>query len=300
MDIILLGTAAGGGFPQWNCACRPCRAARHDPAAARPRTQSSVAVSADGERWFLINASPDVRSQLALIPGAAPRPSRDLPVEGVLLTDAEIDHTLGLLLLREGRRLPVAASPVVGRILERGGGVLPTVRAFADVPFTPLPPGATVELRDRNGDALGLTVEAFAVAGGPPRFAPDAPHDGAVTGLLVSDGRASCACVPGCGALDARTTAHLAGADLILFDGTFWADDELQSLGYGTRTARAMGHLPISGADGSLASLAALKRRAVYLHINNTNPILLEDSPERRAVAGEGLTVGADGMRFSL
>ncbi len=300
MDVILLGTAAGGGFPQWNCACRPCRTARRDPASALPRTQSSVAVSADGARWFLINASPDVRSQLALIPGAGPRPSRELPVEGVVLTDAELDHTLGLLLLREGRRLPVLASPAIGSLLEREGGVLRVARAFADAPFTPLEPGRAACLPDRDGAPSGLTVTAFAVAGDPPRFAPDAPADGATTGLVISDGRSSFACVPGCGALDGATLERLAAAGLVLFDGTCWTDDELISLGYGARTARAMGHVPMAGPAGSLAALAQLPGRVVYVHINNTNPVLIEDSPERRAVTDAGLTVGADGMRFSL
>ena len=299
MHVILLGTAAGGGFPQWNCSCPGCRTARSDPTAAVPRTESAVAVSADGLRWFLLNASPDVRSQLGRIPQQAAAGPRHLPIEGVVLTDAELDHTIGLLLLREGRRLPICTTEPVVRVLERDSHFLPLVRTFADTPVTCIAPWTPSALKDRTGRPSGLTVEAFPVPGSAPRFASaDAP--GSTVGLLIRDAGGCCAFVPGCAALDGRTRAKLGEASLVLFDGTFWADDELIALGIGQRTGREMGHLPISGSGGSMEALAGLPARTVYLHINNTNPVLLERSSERAAVTAAGLAIGADGMTFTL
>ena len=175
MHVVLLGTAAGGGFPQWNCWCPGCRAARCDPSTAIPRTQSAAAVSADGRRWFLLNASPDVRDQLRLIAADTPPAGvRHVPVEGAILTDAELDHTLGLVLLREGGCLPVAATRAVTTILERDSRLLATTRAFSEVPLTELALARPVTLRCRDGSASGLSVEAFAVPAGPPRFAAHA------------------------------------------------------------------------------------------------------------------------------
>lgn len=299
MHVILLGTAAGGGFPQWNCWCPGCRTARTDPSAALPRTESAVAVSADGLRWFLLNASPDVRTQLARIPQEPVVGPRRLPIEGIVLTDAELDHTIGLLLLREGRHLPVYASEAVARILERDSHFLPLVRAFADAPLTCLAPWAPFVLNDRNGRPSGLTVEIFPVGGDAPRFASADPA-GSTAGLLLRDAGSCCAYVPGCAVLDTPTREKLDEASLVLFDGTFWTDDELIALGIGQRTAREMGHVPISGPGGSMEVLAALPSRVVYLHINNTNPVLLEHSAERAAVTAAGLAIGADGMTFTL
>jgi len=302
VQVILLGTAAGGGFPQWNCWCPTCRIARREPARARPRSQSSAAVSADGRRWFLLNASPDVHAQLARIPGPEPRGMRHVPIEGVVLTDAELDHTLGIVLLREGRYLQLYATPAAQSVIERDSSMLPVTRAFAEVRVEPLAIGGSTALGYRDGCPAGLTVTAFPVPAGPPRFASeDLP--GHTVGLLVRDDATGgvCAFVPGCGGLDRTLLDRLAGAELVLFDGTFWTDDELISLGIGQRTARAMDHLPVSGPDGSLEQLAALPaRHRVYTHINNTNPMLIEDSPQRLEVERHGLVVGADGMRFTL
>ena len=299
MHVILLGTAAGGGFPQWNCWCPGCRTARADPSAALPRTESAVAVSADGIRWFLLDASPDVRAQLARVPAEPAVGPRRLPVEGIVLTDAELDHTIGLLLLREGRHLPLYATETVTRILERDSHFLPILRAFADVPLTCLAPWAPFALSDRHGRPSGLTIEFFPVAGDAPRFA-SADAAGATAGILIRDAGSCCAFVPGCAALDRETRAKLAEASLVLFDGTFWTDDEPIALGIGPRTAREMGHVPISGPGGSMEFLATLPSRTVYLHINNTNPVLLEHSPERAEVTAAGLAVGTDGMTFTL
>jgi pyrroloquinoline quinone biosynthesis protein B len=295
MRVLLLGTAAGGGFPQWNCWCPTCRVARHTPARAHPRTQSSIAVSPDGIRWFLVNASPDVRTQLdrlAAIPG--PGVVRAVPIEGVLLTDAELDHSLGVTLLREARRLTVYATEAVEHILTDDSRILPTTRAFADVTVTRLPLGTAIPL------AESLTVEAFVVPGDPPRFATrDAT--GHTVGLFFHDAatNGTVAFVPGCGAIDARVRGYLERASLILIDGTFWTNDELKLLGISPSTAEEMGHQPISGPAGTLAALAQFPlARRVYTHINNSNPVLIEDSPERRAVADAGISVGADGADF--
>lgn len=303
MHVILLGSAAGGGFPQWNCWCPCCRVARRDPAAARPRTQSSAAVSADGQRWFLLNASPDVREQLRWVqPDDVGFAVRQVPVEGILLTDAEIDHTLGVVLLREARHLPVYATPAVRSILECDSRFLPITRAFSDVPVTELSLTTSVPLAYRDGSSSGLAVRAFSVPGGRPRFA-SREETGHTVGFMVHEtaSRIVCAFVPGCGDLNAALMDRFAQADALFFDGTFWAEDELIALGVGTRTARELDHVPISGSGGSLEQLAALPcQHRIYTHINNTNPILLERSTERAAIDHAGIVVGFDGFCLSL
>ncbi len=306
MEVMLLGTAAGGGFPQWNCWCPTCRVARAQPNRAHPRTQSSIAVSHDGVRWFLCNASPDVRDQIMHLPIPPPSANvvRSVPIEGVLLTDAELDHTLGLALLREARSLTVYATRAVEEILECDTRMLPTVRAFASVTVVPLAEHHPMPLRDRAGALVGLTVEAFPVPGDPPRFATHTDADAAHTvGLRIRDEAtgASLVFVPGAGAIDGALERRLRDADAILFDGTFWRDDELVALGVSPSRAREMGHLPIDGDDGSLALLRTLGPAVrVYTHINNSNPILIEDGAERRAVDAAGIIVGMDGMRFTV
>lgn len=302
VKVVLLGTAAGGGFPQWNCWCPSCRTARTAPRRARPRTQSSVAVSADGERWFLLNASPDVREQLTRLTGRLPTGIRHVPVEGILATDAELDHTVGIVLLREARRLQLWATCAVLRTLEEDSRLLPVTRAFAEVTATELPLAGPAPLRYRDGAESGLSVEAFRVPAGPPRFA-SADQPGHTVGVVLRDAATdgTLAYAPACGGLDDGLLARFGATDLLLFDGTFWTDDELIALGIGDRTARQMDHLPVSGPGGSLERLASLPvERRVYVHINNTNPMLIEDSPERAEVERRGLVVGMDGMRFEL
>ncbi|MFL5402540.1 MAG: pyrroloquinoline quinone biosynthesis protein PqqB [Gemmatimonadales bacterium] len=302
MRVVLLGTAAGGGFPQWNCWCPTCRAGRSDPRRAHSRSQSTAAVSADGLRWFLLNASPDIRSQIACLPGIMPAGCRHVPVEGVVTTDAELDHTLGIVLLREARQLQLYSTPAVQSILEHDSRLLPVTRAFAAVTVTEMPLEERIQLRYQGGEPSGISVQPFRVPAGPPRFAPEA-EVGHTAGLMLSDETSggSCAFVPGCGDLDPSLLERLGESDLLLFDGTFWSDNELRVLGISDRSARDMDHLPVSGAGGSLLQLARLRRpRKVYTHINNTNPMLLEDSPERARVERAGLQVGADGMSFMV
>jgi len=300
MHLILLGTAAGGGFPQWNCWCPTCRVGRRDPHAAHPRSQSSAAVSADGSRWFLLNASPDVRDQLSRLAPGAPAGIRHVPIEGVITTDAELDHTLGIALLREARSLQLWSTRAVHDVLEEDSRVLPVTRAFAEVTWRELPLGVRSPLLLRDGTPSGLEIEAFASPGDPPRFARrDLP--GHTVGLDIRDATGHrCVFLPGCGAVDQALEARLASAELVLFDGTFWSDDELVALGISDRPASAMGHLAMSGPAGSLARLAGVGGQRVFTHINNSNPVLIESSEERRAANDAGWTVGDDGMRFQL
>lgn len=276
--------------------------ARFEPHRAIPRSQSSAAISADGERWFLLNASPDVRDQLSCLPGPAPSGVRRVPVEAVLATDAELDHTVGILLLREARSLQLYVTSAVRSILEQDSRILSVTRAFAQVNVTELTPGLRTSLRYRDGQTSGLSVEPFTVPAGPPRFA-SAPEAGHTVGFAIQDQASggSCAFVPGCGDLSPAMLERLGKNDLVLFDGTFWSDDELVRLGISDRLARDMDHLPVSGPEGSLMRLSAMSGpRVVYTHMNNTNPMLLEDSAERAVVDRAGLTVGVDGMSFMI
>jgi pyrroloquinoline quinone biosynthesis protein B len=231
-----------------------------------------------------------------------PATIRHVPIEGVLLTDAELDHTLGLVLLREARHLPLWTTAAVRAMLEHDSRILPVTRAFADVPVTELRLDTPQALRYRDGSPSGISVEAFAVAAGPPRFSQR--HDnGHTVGMMLRDEERGkmCAFVPACGELTPSLLERFAPADVLLFDGTFWTDDELIALGIGDRTARQMDHLPISGPDGSLAPLSTLPcRHRVYTHINNTNPMLVELSPERALVDQAGLVIGVDGMEIDV
>ena len=292
MWLRVLGSAAGGGSPQWNCACPVCTAVRSG--AAPPRSQSSVAVSADGARWFLLNASPDVRTQIAATPALAPRGDRTTPVAAVLLTDAELDHTLGLLLLREARTVTLYATAAVHRIACDGSGVLRTLERYCTVDRRAVVPGAELALDD------GLSCRAFDVpTTKPERFGTGLTH-GRVVGYRLTDTRTGGTLVylPGVQALTEPVRAAIAGCTCLLVDGTCWRDDEL---GPGARTSREMGHLPIDGPDGSLAALPTLGvGRTVYVHMNNTNPVLLPGSPERRAVEDRGAEVATDGLEIEV
>ena len=297
----VLGSAAGGGFPQWNCTCPPCRSVRDGSRPCRPRTQSSIAVSPDGRHWFLLNASPDVGAQLAscpaLYPASGPDGAREVPLEAVLLTDAELDHTLGLLLLREGRGLVLHATEAVHDTLRDGTSLLRTLTAYCPVEWRPVVPGTSVPL------AEGLSCRAFDVPTTKrARFGP-AAATGRVVGYRLTDERSGRALVylPCVQELTAAVRAELDDCACLLVDGTCWRDDELIRLGLAGKTARAMGHLPIDGPGGSLGQLSALPiERKIYIHINNTNPILLEDAPERRVVERHGMEVAVDGLELKI
>ena len=293
--LRVLGSAAGGGSPQWNCGCPVCTAVRSGAGPAR--TQSSVAISADGRRWFLINASPDVRTQIEAFPGLHPRDDRTTPVEAVLLTDAELDHTLGLLLLREARALRLYATPAVHKTLSDGSGLLSTLERYCPVDWQAVVPGADISLAD------GLSCRAFDVPTTKrTRFGPGLDH-GRVVGYRLTDERSGgrLLYLPGVQALTPALRTEIQGCPYLLVDGTCWRDDELVRLGLAGKTSREMGHLPIDGPDGSLAQLPSLGvGRTIFVHMNNTNPILLEDAPERRTVEDSGMEVAMDGLEVEV
>lgn len=296
MWLRVLGSAAGGGYPQWNCRCPTCGAVRDGSRPARARTQSSIAVSPDRRRWFLFNASPDIRAQFEAFPGMHPGDGRATPLEAVLLTDAEIDHTLGLLLLREGRGIQLHATAATHATLRGGTGFLETLQRYCPVDWRPVVPGQEVSLG-------GVSYRAFDV--------PTAKHDrfgigtddGRVVGYRLIDestGRAA-VYLPGVQELTPAVRDELDGIDCLFVDGTTWHDDELIRLGLAEKTARDMGHLAIAGPGGSLELLSPLPiERKIYIHINNTNPILLEDTPERRLVTEGGMEVAHDGLEVEV
>ena len=304
MLLRILGSAAGGGFPQWNCYCGNCRAARAGDPRARPRSQSSLAVRAAGGPWFLVNASPDLRQQIESLHEEPQRAPRASPIAGVLLTDGEVDHAAGLILLRESSEpVRVYGTDAIRRALTEGYSVLPTLDAYAGVDWTPIEPGQRLTLTPAG--APPLEVEVFEVPGHPPNYfrAAAAEQKGFVVGFTFRDAATGgvVTYAPALGGLSPELLARFESSDCILVDGTFWRDDELLALGAGTRTARAMGHLPLSGPGGLIEWLGGLRRpRKILVHINNTNPILIEGAPERRSVEAAGVEVAHDGMTIEL
>jgi pyrroloquinoline quinone biosynthesis protein B len=296
--VRVLGSAAGGGFPQWNCRCETCEAARAG-VRARPRTQSSLAIRGGEGPWFLVNASPDARQQLeALKPGQVDG-VRMPPIAGVLLTDAEIDHTAGLLLLREAQApVRVFGDQGVEQALRGGYPVLEILERYCGAEWQ------TLEREQaRSLEGSSLTVEPFETGGDAPRYLDGSDVELQASGFVFRDSASGgvVTYAPGLARLDDGVLSRLAASDLVLLDGTFWRDDELDRLGISARSARDMGHLPLSGPGGTLEALARLERpRKVLVHINNTNPILLEDSPEREAVRGAGVEVAYDGLEIEL
>jgi pyrroloquinoline quinone biosynthesis protein B len=290
--VRVLGSAAGGGVPQWNCHCEVCEAARAGE-RARPRTQPSLAVRGVAGPWFLVNASPDLREQLESL--EAPDGVRAAPIAGVLLTDAEIDHTAGLLLMREsGTPLRIYAEAGIKHALSDGYPVLRVLERYSGTEWHTLERGQPHALAGST-----LTVEPFAAGGDAPRY-----FDGELeaSGFVFTDGDRTLTYVPGLARLDENVVARLAASDAVLVDGTFWHDDDLARRGIASdRSARDMGHVPLAGPGGTLEVLAGLERpRKVLVHINNTNPILLEDSPEREQVARAGVEVAYDGLEAEL
>jgi pyrroloquinoline quinone biosynthesis protein B len=297
MRARILGSAAGGGFPQWNCRCSTCEAARAGP--ARPRTQSSLAIRGAAGPWFVANASPDLRQQLEGLPPDEARPVRSAPMAGILLTDAEIDHTAGLLLARESSTaLEVYGSDPVRRALADGYPVLSVLDHYCGVEWHTLEPERSLAL-----DGSAFEVESFPAGGDAPRYLGGDGPDVEAVGLVFRDQVTGgvLTYVPGLARLDDDVLKRLETSDAVLVDGTFWSDHELVDLGISDRTARQMGHVSLSGAGGSLEALAELRGpRKILVHINNTNPVLLEDSPERAAVLRAGAEVAYDGLELEL
>jgi pyrroloquinoline quinone biosynthesis protein B len=296
--VLVLGSAAGGGFPQWNCHCATCEAAR-EGVRAQPRTQSSLAIRGGEGQWFLVNASPDARQQLEALTRPQVDGVRAPPITGVLLTDAEIDHTAGLLVLRESQApVRVFGDEGVERALRSGYPALAILERYCGVEWQTLEPE-----RARPLEGSSLVVEPFEVGGDAPRYMDGSDVELQASGFVFRDraGGGVVTYAPGLARLDDGVLSRFATSDLVLVDGTFWCDDELARLGISGRSARDMGHVPLSGPDGTLEALARLERpRKVLVHINNTNPILLEDSPEREAVLRAGVEVAYDGLEIAL
>ncbi len=309
MRILLLGAAAGGGFPQWNCNCVNCRRARAGDTAAVPRTQSSVAVSSGNGRWFLLNASPDLRQQIIQNPQLHPRQgNRDSPIAGVILTNAEVDHVAGLLSLRESQALVVYATERVQRTLSSNSIFNALNPAF--VRRETLEIEKPEPLTALDGADSGIEVEAFAVPGKVPLYLEDpeaGPNFGTdvgdTVGLRVTERGTGHAFyyIPGCAAMTTELADRLRRARLVLFDGTLWKDDEMLTAGLGAKTGQRMGHMCVSGPNGTISAFADLGvRRKIFMHVNNTNPILLADSPERAEVEAAAWEVAHDGMELHL
>ncbi len=309
MRILVLGSAAGGGFPQWNCNCPVCQGARAGGGIAFPRTQSSIAASADGVRWVLFNASPDLRQQITDNSQLHPKTgARHSPIAAVVLTNADVDHVAGLLTLRESQPLVLYASERVQAAVAAN----PIFRILNPefVRRESLPLSEALPLVDPQGEDMGLTVEPFAVPGKVALYLEDpskgdnfGTEEGDTIGLCVRQPEtgAHFFYIPGCAGLDAPLRERLKGAPLVLFDGTLFENQEMVTAGLGAKTGARMGHINMSGPDGSMAVFEELGvERRVYIHINNSNPVLLEDSPERAEVVAAGWELAYDGQEIVL
>jgi pyrroloquinoline quinone biosynthesis protein B len=301
MRLRLLGTAAGGGVPQWNCRCANCQAARQGLIA--PLASCSLAFSPDGVGWYLINATPEITQQLARWPELhPPSGTRSTPLRGVLLTDGELDHVLGLLQLREGTRWTLFATPAVAKMLEEDLRLLPALRRYADVQVRAL----SLEEALRVGDgAPQVEVRVIETGRRLPRYlgAGETESHAAVVAVVLRDlatGRQA-VYAPGVGRLSEALAQGVGGADVIFFDGTFWTDDELRRLGITQDAATEMGHVPVSGPHGSALWLAEVSARAkLYVHVNNTNPLLDPASSERAWIRSLGLELACEGWEVTL
>lgn len=306
MQLIVLGASAGGGFPQWNCNCRNCSGVRNGSLRAKPRTQSSICVAADDAAdWALLNASPDILQQIKATPELQPnRALRDTGIGGVLLVDGQIDHATGLFMLREQKQpLPLWCADPVYEDLTRGNPVLKVLEHYCGVDRHSVPLDGTPFVLPK---VTGLSFSALPLSS---KAAPYSPHRessvvGDNIGLSITDQRSGRRLfyAPGLGERDPAVFARMAEADCVLVDGTFWTDEEMIAAGLSDKTARAIGHLPQSGSDGMMAWLDELPRhvRKILIHINNTNPILDEDSPQRAELTRRGIELAEDGMRISL
>jgi pyrroloquinoline quinone biosynthesis protein B len=310
LHVLVLGAAAGGGFPQWNCNDEANRRARANDPLVHPRTQSSIAVSADRRRWIVLNASPDLRQQIgdhAQLHPPADGPKRASPIASVVLTNADVDHVAGLLSLREGQSFSLYAHPRVLGVLAANSifNVLnPDVVARRRLPLE-----ESTALADGAGAPLGVEVQTFVVPGKVALWLEDPTQPGFgstagdTIGLRLSEpgGEKSVFYIPGCAAMPPDLAQRLAGAALVFFDGTLWRDDEMVTAGVGVKTGARMGHMSCSGPDGTIAAFAGLGvKRKIFIHLNNTNPLLIDDSPERTAAADAGWEIAFDGMEIGL
>jgi len=306
MRIKVLGAAAGGGFPQWNCGCPNCRDVRSGALAAKPLTQECVAVSADGERWFLLNASPEIRSQIESNGVLHPRGPRHSPIAAIVLTNGDLDHCLGLLSLRESHPLMIYATERVRRGFTEGNVLYRTLQRFpGQVTWRLLEAEKETELTGVDGQASGLAIAAVPAPGKPPVHLEGSasPDPGENIGVVIQERRTGkrLAYFSASAAVTPAMRKKLADADCVFFDGTFWASDELIALGLGDKRAEQMAHLPVGGPGGSLQTLAGVGTpKRIYIHINNTNPMLRPGSAERKQVEAGGWEIAYDGMEIEL
>ncbi len=305
MRVRILGSAAGGGLPQWNCGCPNCQRVLAGSECVQRRTQSSVAISANGDSWFLLNVSADVRHQIMDFPQLGPSAtcSRGTSIAGCVLTDAELDHTSGLLQLREGGVIAIHSTAIVRRWLSGHFPIAPLLAHFADRPWNEIQLNEPFRLSPPNDPDGGLEVRAFETGRDAPRYVSPEPTTtaGAVIGLSIRDPQTGGKLVytPGVLEVDESLRNAVDGADCLLIDGSFWSNDEPSQYGITDRTAAQMGHLCVGGPQGSLAWLTELPvRYRVYVHINNTNPMLDTSSPEHAEVRKQGIDIGTDGDEF--
>jgi pyrroloquinoline quinone biosynthesis protein B len=304
MKIRILGSAAGGGFPQWNCNCRNCRGARDGSIRTHKRTQSSIAVrGSETAPWILVNASPDILQQLHSMPGLLVG-LRDCAIDAIVLTDAQIDHVTGLLMLRESvRPWPLWCTDAVHDELSHELGLLSVLSHYCGVDRRKVDTGRAWFRLDEAGD---IEWRAVSLQSKPPPYSVDrnTPRAGSNIALTIRSASSlrSVFYAPGVGEVSADVWEEMCAADLVLVDGTCWTDHELVDLGVSARSARDMGHLPLQGPGGMIEWLERLPHttRKVLVHINNTNPILDEDSPQRAALAARGIEVAYDGMELEL
>jgi pyrroloquinoline quinone biosynthesis protein B len=314
MRVKILGSAAGGGFPQWNCACANCSLLRAGTFRGKPRTQAQITISADSRSWVLLGASPDLRAQIEATPELHPREQpaekapRDSPIAGVVLLNADIDHVLGLLLLRELQPLRVHATKSVRRILTKDNSMFAMLqRVPGQVSWNEFMPGTMFSMLGTAGEDSGLRCRAISLGSHFPAYV-SAPRRSQLDPLESSLGliveTTSCkrlGFMPAVPEIDNHVLKLLESADVILFDGTFWSADELVRIHGSAQSSWDMGHIPVSSPAGSLEKLARLTHpRKIYIHINNTNPMLNEAGPEYRQVREAGWEIAEDGWEFEL
>jgi pyrroloquinoline quinone biosynthesis protein B len=297
LRFLVLGSAAGGGLPQWNCNCPNCAAARDPLSGLSPQSQSSLAVSLDGENWAVFNASPDIRQQIQQTPLLHPKALRHSPIRSVVITNADVDHIGGLLTLREKQAFELFATSAIASVLDSN-----PIFKVLDPAFVSR---HTVRLDECFSPLEGLEARIFAVPGKVALFLEEGEPELGLEGEqtigveFVANGRRAYY-IPGCATLPDWLADRIRGADLVFFDGTVFTDDEMIRVGTGIKTGQRMGHMPISGPDGSLELLSQLGiGRTVYVHINNTNPIWRQ-GPERDAVEAVGFNIAQDGMEIDL
>ncbi|HMK14224.1 MAG TPA: pyrroloquinoline quinone biosynthesis protein PqqB [Burkholderiales bacterium] len=304
MKIRVLGASAGGGFPQWNCNCPNCDGVRKGKIKAKPRTQSSIAISENNLDWILFNASPDVLAQIKAFPALQPaRSIRDTAIRAIILIDSQIDHTTGLLMLREGKPLEIYCTDMAREDLTTGNPLFNVLGHYCTVNWHKLP--------THNGNSFSvigaqhLRFTAVPLISKAPPYSPHRkdPQEGDNVGIRIEDGRTgkNLFYAPGLGKLEPHLEPFLKNADCLLVDGTCWTDDELIRFGISKQSSRDMGHLPQSGEGGMISVLKPLaKPRKILIHINNTNPILNEESRERAELTANGIEVAYDGMEIDL